>query len=241
MSCATACLWGAPAAAAPRPARPAIAAMHAGPLVVAIHGILTNTTARSWVDRFDEWAWSRDPAVRVLKKEYWGGPIPAINVWWRNRNLAKSLTAEILGFARLGACPIHIVAHSNGCDVALKVAHRLSGIGVRLGSMILIGAACESCVVRSGVFALVSGGGIGRALAYSSKDDEALKSRLIWPYGRLGRTGWQIHGDMGFRDAKIFTRWHTPFRHGDYFAPEYIETTFERVWQDCGLRHGVTL
>lgn len=238
MSCATACLRDPMVAA--KPSRPEIAALHHGPLVVAIHGILTNTTARSWVDRFDEWAWAQDPAVRVLKKEYWGGPIPAINCWFRNRNLAKSLTAEILGFARMGACPIHIIAHSNGCDVALKVAHRLSAIGVRLGSLVLIGGACESCVVKSGVFALVSGGGVRRAVAYASKEDEALASRLIWPYGRLGRTGWQI-GDDGFCDGRIFTRWFTPFAHGEYFAPENIGATFDRAWQDCGLSCEVKL
>ncbi len=238
MSCATACLRGA--APADGASRPAIAALHHGPLVVAIHGILTNTTARSWVDRFDEWAWSKNPAVRVLKKEYWGGPIPALNVWLRNANLAKSLTAEILGFARMGASPIHIIAHSNGCDVALKVAHRLSGIGVRLGTMVLIGGACESCVLRSGIFALVSGGGVRRAVAYSSEEDEALASRLIWPYGRLGRTGWQI-GDAGFSDGGILTRWFTPFRHGEYFSQENIGQTFWRAWDDCGLDAEVPL
>ncbi len=238
MSCATACLREPMVAAAK--SRPAIAALHHGPLVVAIHGILTNTTARSWVDRFDEWAWAQDPAVRVLKKEYWGGPVPAFNVWVRNHNLAKSLTAEILGFARMGACPIHIVAHSNGCDVALKLAHRLSGIGVRLGTMVLVGAACEADVVRSGIFALVSGKGVAQAIAYCSAADEALASRLIWPYGRLGRTGWRI-GDAEFIHGKIFTRWFTPHAHGEYFEGENAETTFDRAWRDCGLGYEVPL
>jgi pimeloyl-ACP methyl ester carboxylesterase len=176
--------------------------------------------------------------VKVLKREYWAWPVPAINVWVRNRILARALAREIYAFAIEGAGPISIVAHSNGADIALRAAHRLSALGVRLKALVLLGAACEADIVRSGVFALVSGDGLDRAIAYSSEDDLALRSALIWPFGRLGFTGWRLRG-CSFQDARIFTRWYPGFGHGEYFSAGEREKTFDRIWRDCGLPYDV--
>ena len=219
--------------------RPAIARTAGGPLVVTIHGILTSTTLRSWCDEFDKWSWVRNRAVKVVKREYWSWFIPAFNVWVRNHIQARALAEEIYGFAQGGAGPISIIAHSNGADIALKCAHRLSALGVRLRSLVLIGAACESDIVKSGIFALVSGGGL-RAVAYSSEGDLALRSKLVWPYGRLGFEGWKLQGG-NFSDERIITRWFTPFGHGEYFSPDNREKIFDQAWRDCGLPYDIPM
>ena len=131
MSCRTACIGGAAALQ-----RPAIARVAGGPLVVTIHGILTSTTLRSWCDEFDKWSWVQNRAVKVVKREYWSWFIPAFNVWVRNHIQARVLAEEIYGFAQDGAGPISIIAHSNGADIALKCAHRLSALGVKLRSQL---------------------------------------------------------------------------------------------------------
>lgn len=235
MTCHAACAHDAMAVQ-----RPAIARVAGGPLVVCVHGILTDTTRRSWCDEFDRWAWVQNRGVKVIKREYWSWFVPAFNVWARNRIQARALAEEIYGFAKDGAGPISIIAHSNGCDIALKTAHRLSALGVKLRSLVLIGAACESDIVRSGIFALVSGGGLARAAAYASANDLALCSKFIWPYGRLGFEGWKLRGDS-FSDARIITRWFTPFGHGEYFAAENREKIFDRAWCDCGLPYDAPL
>ncbi len=235
VSCMEACVRGA----APLQ-RPRIARREGGPLVVCIHGILTGQTQRSWCDRFEVWAWGQNPAVHVLKREYWGGPVPAINCWLRNPLQARALADEILAFARAGAGPVSIIAHSNGCDIALKTAHRLSALGMGLRSLVLIGGACDSDVIRGGVWQLVDGGGLERAIAYSSAADAAVRSRWIWPYGRLGFTGWTMDG-LAKTGPKIFTRWFTPYAHSEYFAADRIEKTFDRAWRDCGLPYEVPL
>lgn len=235
MTCLAACLHEAP----PSEGRAsAVAGVAAGPLVACCHGILTNTTGISWCDEFETWAWEQNPVVQVLKREYWAWPVPALNVWVRNRILARALAREIYAYALKGAGPISLVGHSNGCDIALKTAHRLSALGVRIRSLVLLGAACEADVVRSGIFALVSGRGLDRAIAYSSRDDLALRSRLIWPFGRLGFTGWRLK-DCGFAGARIFTRWYHGFGHGDYFSESNRAAIFDRIWRDCGLPYEV--
>jgi hypothetical protein len=64
-------------------------------LVAAIHGILTNQTETSWPDRLDAWMAARDGSIKVLKKEYAAGPFPWFNCWFKDPQLAKSLTNEI--------------------------------------------------------------------------------------------------------------------------------------------------
>ena len=64
-------------------------------LLVAIHGILTNQTDASWPDKLDAWMFTRDPSVKVLKKEYAAGPFPHWNCWIKDPALAHSLANEL--------------------------------------------------------------------------------------------------------------------------------------------------
>lgn len=186
-------------------------------LLVAIHGILTRQTDVSWPDRLDAWMSRRDPAVRVLKKEYAAGPFPRWNCWVKDPQLAHGLARELALFwpppgVEAPQPNVWFVAHSNGAVIALLAARRLIASGHRIGGLILTGAACDADLARNGVFSWWQAGQLGAALAYASADDRVLPAyagssgstaarlrdwlwaRLSWPYGGLGRTGWLYRG-----------------------------------------------
>jgi pimeloyl-ACP methyl ester carboxylesterase len=224
-------------------------------LVIAIHGILTRQTDASWPDKFDAWMSRRDPAIKVLKKEYAAGPFPRWNCWVRDPRLAHGLVNEIELF---GEQPIWFVAHSNGAVIALLAAKQLLERGHRVAGLILTGAACEADLAKNGVREWLEQGSLGVALAYCSADDEVVAGdaradksfgakvrdwfwgKAMWPYGCLGRTGWLWKGqplsapgkgEVNLPLERIMTRWF-PGGHSTYFAPANIEKTFEQIYQD---------
>lgn len=62
-----------------------------------------------------------------------------------------------------------------------------------------------------------------------------LWGKLLWPYGRLGRTGWTLEGrplsDTNPELSTIRTRWFAG-GHAVYFTRENSGYTFERIYQD---------
>jgi hypothetical protein len=214
--------------------RPAIGGVNPdaeGTVICAVHGILTGTQEASWCDAFDAYAWKQDPSARVLRKEYMAGPLPIWNCCYRNPRLARSLVAEVEQFLARGCSRVCFVGHSNGCEVALRAARILIDNKVPVFSMVLIAGACESDVLRSGVFDWVSDGFLYRATAVSSRADAVLASRLIWPYGRLGYTGWRLNGrEFSDHSGAISTTWHDG-GHNRLLSPNNRETTFAWIWQ----------
>ena len=158
---------------------------------------------------------------------------------------------------------VWFVAHSNGAVIALLTAKILIARGYKIGGLILTGAAVEADVQRNGVMDWWSSGVLGAAIAYSSPEDEVLDgdpahpspiaprpspfalirewfwSKLMWPYGCLGRTGWLIRSpktgefsqSLVTSSPTIFTRWFAG-GHSMYFAPANIEGTFEQIYED---------
>lgn len=208
-------------------------------LVVAIHGILTSQTDASWPDKFDAWMARRDPAIKVLKKEYRAGPFPRFNVWLKDPWLAKGLTNEILEFCEIRAGKIQqqpeiwLVAHSNGCVIALLTIQRLRAAGIKIAGGILIAGACESDVHANHLLEHVATGFVGKAIAFSSDKDWIVASKIIRPYGHLGHTGFTAHGSAYQLELKtgrrLWTEWHPDYGHGDYFEPAHRERTFVRL------------
>jgi len=223
----------------------------------------------------DAWMLRRDPGVKVLKKEYPAGPFPLWNCWFKDPRLAKALANEIelfLAPASLNTChpspSVWFVAHSNGAVIALLTAKRLIAHGHKIGGLILTGAACEADVGRNGVLEWWKSGMLGKAIAYSSAQDQVLDGdpvhstishppstlnkvrqwlwgKLMWPYGCLGRTGWLLNSKPIFQSSNpfirksIFVRWF-PGGHSGYFAPENIETTFEQIYDDITLHSRIS-
>jgi pimeloyl-ACP methyl ester carboxylesterase len=225
-------------------------------LVVAIHGIMTGQTDPSWPDRLD--AWLSDANTRVLKKEYAAGPFPRWNCLVKNRRLAAGLANEIRLILESRKAPeanspaVWFVAHSNGALIALAAARTMIAEGRDVAGCILIGAACDSDVRKTGVLDWILSGRLGMAIAYCSPEDRALPgkgarggrllsmiySALTWPYGSLGRTGWTLDGGRTPRymsgaliGERIVTRWFAG-GHSGCLAPERIEHTFRQIKGD---------
>lgn len=209
-------------------------------LVIAIHGILTSQTDTSWPDKFDSWCFHNAPELNVVKKEYKAGPFPRWNVWVKDPWLARGLTNEVLEFCsdtdgnilETRIPEIWFVAHSNGCVIALMTVKRLIERGIPVAGIILTGGACDAIVERNGVWQWIEGRKLGKAVAFSAQDDNVVKSKLIWPYGHLGATGWQCmaggHAVSWVREDKAWTEWFSGYGHSGYFEPHNIQNTFQR-------------
>src|SRR6185369_16076530 len=208
-------------------------------LLAAIHGILTSQTDPSWPDKLDAWMLRRDPRVKVLKKEYTAGPFPPWNCWVKDPRLARGLVNELELFlpqpSTLNPQPsLWFVAHSNGAVIALLTAKRLIARGHKIAGLILTGAACEADVGRNEVLEWWKSGMLGKAVAYSSAQDQVLNGdarysalhsqgwsaarptinqlrqwlwgKLMWPYGCLGRTGWLLNSKPISQSSNPFIR-----------------------------------
>lgn len=188
----------------------------------AVHGILTRETIASWPDYFDKWMWDNRPAFHVIKKEYPAGPVPMWNVWVYNKLLAAGLFAELEIFS--SEMKIAFCAHSNGADITLKTIHRLAAKKIPVRCAILTGGAVEADVQKNGILKLIESGLLGRAVAYSSPGDHAVCSPIIWPYGRLGYTGFTKNGKPFTDHPQVITRWYPDCDHGRYFSAEPLTT-----------------
>lgn len=202
-------------------------------IIVAVHGILSGLTAPAWTSDFAHHVW-RKGGADVIQRHYVAGPFPAFNVWWLNPFIARYLAAELKPFAEDGA-NVHFVSHSNGADITIKTIRRLAALGVKVKAAVFIGAAISCDVRRNGVEQFLRDGSLGRAVAYCSREDLALRSRLTWPYGHLGRLGFRRAGEAYPANAenadRVMTRWSAG-GHCGYFTPENAPKTFDRVLED---------
>lgn len=210
-------------------------------LVIAIHGILTSQTEASWPDKFNSWCFHHAPELNVLKKEYKAGPFPRWNVWVKDPIVARSLTNEILEFCsddegsilETRIPDIWFVCHSNGCVIGLLTMKRLIARGIPVAGCIFTGGACDAVVERNGIWQWINAGKLGKAVAFSAHDDAVVRSKLIWPYGHLGATGWQCLDSNGqlvawHKEDKAWTEWFTGYGHSGYFNDANRVNTFER-------------
>jgi hypothetical protein len=209
--------------------------MSAGkPIIVAVHGILSGLTSPAWTSDFAHRVWQRGLGYDVMQRHYVAGPFPHFNVWLLNRFIARYLAAELKPYAEDGA-ELNFVAHSNGADITVKTIRRLARLGIKVNAAIFIAGAISCDVRRNGLEQLLTDGALGRAIAYCSAQDLALRSRLTWPYGHLGRLGFRREGKpfpaSAELAARVMTRW-ADGGHCGYFTPENMPTTFGRILED---------
>jgi hypothetical protein len=204
------------------------------PIIVAVHGILSGLTSPAWTSDFAHLVWLRGFGYGVLQRHYVAGPLPMFNVWLLNWFIARYLAAELKPYAEDGA-ELNFVSHSNGADITVKTIRRLAQLGIKVNAAIFIAGAISCDVRRSGVEKLLLSGSLGRAIAYCSTGDLALRSRLTWPYGHLGRLGFRRAGrpfPAGEELAtRVMTRW-SDGGHCGYFSPEEMPKTFEQIIED---------
>ena len=179
----------------------------------------------------------------MLTDQYFSLPLPWLN-WFGNRRKGKALANQIQLFAAnlaaggLGDPPrIDLIGHSNGCCIIVDAVRRLAKRGVRVDTVVLIGAAVNASPERTGLLGLVRSGMLRQAIAWWSPQDGVvgMPAPLRWPYGNLGRTGWAIEGMEAWETVAF---WNTKFpRHGHngYWKPENIEESFELLAQELEI------
>lgn len=223
--------------------------MTPAPHIIAIHGINTSLVNPAWPWSFAAYVDQTTIQARVETEHYKAGPYPRLNTLFVNPKLAKALANRVLLRRQLlGAAPVHIVAHSNGCVIAIDVAKRLAKSGLPVETLVLIAAAAHSDVRKNGLMELSASHMLGRAVAYMSPDDNVIKPLQTFPgaYGSLGARGWQLERlrygvevDGYSLSAPPFSSFLTRrcdgFGHGDYFAPQWATQTYSTALTDMGL------
>lgn len=219
-----------------------------------LHGILTRRTSSSWPKHLAGYA-ANLSAVTTDALYYHAGPLPWWNTIFKNPRLARELLSRTQ--ARRAYAPdlprLHIVAHSNGADVAVRSMQRRARVGIRTETAILTGAAIHSNVVKSGLVELMDAGWLGRAFAYSSPNDIVVRRLEVVPggYGSLGSRGFRRAGEetglrvegyqpideggWGAEKHRFVTRVFPGFGHGEYFSEEERVRCFECILADCGI------
>jgi pimeloyl-ACP methyl ester carboxylesterase len=222
------------------------------PHLIAIHGIRTRITSASWPKRFLPYA-EEQLDCTTEAHYYEAGPIPPWNLWVTNPKVARGLAASIEARMARGLRPVHIVAHSNGTNIAVALAKRLQKLGIRVHTLVLIGSALHADIGKSGLRDLILSGQVRRCFAYSSPDDRVIRQLQNIPgfYGSLGSRGFERWGDSyGLRvreyqpvssiytwpdgTHKFITRWFPEYGHGDYFEPEHESATYACILRDLG-------
>jgi pimeloyl-ACP methyl ester carboxylesterase len=222
-------------------------------LILLLHGILTRRTSESWPKHFSGYVASL-PDVATEAIYYEAGPIAWWNTLVRNPRLARDLAGRVETRHRYETRRVHLVAHSNGADIAVRAMRRLAEAGIRVETAILTGAAIESDIERSGLAALVGDGHLGRAIAYCSPSDGVVRRLEILPggYGALGAKGFRRGGkpiglqldgyqtiadlpDWGMDRFRYVTRRFENFGHGEYFDPAERRRCFDAIISDLGI------
>lgn len=121
---------------------------------------------------------------------------------------------------------IHLVGHSNGCDLAVR---SLAQSGVRVESLHLVAGACEADFAANGLNEALQSNRLGRCLVYRGGKDRALALAHTLPgrllgYGTLGLSG-PLQVDAGIRDRVGEIVWPA-FGHSTCWLPEHSDTTF---------------
>lgn len=231
------------------------------PLLINIAGIFTGRTDPDWKDRFTWYLESEGIDVAALNRDYWAGAFAPWTHWVVNPRAAR----EILSYAaeyleRFPGAPVHIVAHSNGTNVALLVAKGLRKLGYQVETMILIGAAIDSDVSDSGLHELLWSESLGKVIAYCSPDDGVIRpilQRIPGFWGALGSTGFTRgkdperrvkptglrldgyepleNGEWGRDLIRIVTRWFPRYGHNQWLNPPEDLKTFRCLLDDLHL------
>lgn len=236
--------------------------------VTLIHGIHEGLTDPGWTGALKaRLALSGVPVV-VETEKYQATALPWWNVYLKNPRYAKHHANLIDDFSRkytlnrlpgsagesgvqLPSFKVHLIAHSNGTDIALKTVLRLAAMGIRTETLILVSAAVHSDVERSKLARVIESGHLRRAIAYCN-DSDVVIGGLQWipgGYGSLGTLGFERDGvptgirvegyqqldGWGDTRHRYITRWFRGFGHSGVLRPANYDRTFASFEADMGL------
>lgn len=210
------------------------------------HGI--NSTNDGWVDDFTAFLQAKDPTCAVVPTQYWATITPWFTNWVQDPMTSRAHVKAILSVYQAGD-RIFLIGHSNGGVILLNDLNTLASANIVVAGLILIDAAIESDVRKSGIWDWIARDELGFAFSWSSHDDEVLGDnpkpddpwwdklwdglwgKLRWPWGNLGNEGWTDAGTV-FQSTRIWTEYHIG-GHSECFATAQIQATFNRLWLAC--------
>lgn len=208
--------------------------------------------------------------VAVETESYRAGAVPPWNILVKNPIYARAYANRIAEFSaayevsrfpstanaelrKLYSLRFHLLAHSNGTNIAVGAVKRLAKLGIRVETLILVGSAVHSDVERNGLAELIGGDHLRRVIAYCGESDKVIRHLQSFPgfYGSLGtrgferdgrRTGLQVEGfqpltekDWGHDRHRFITRTFPGFTHSQWMSPEHREEAFQSFARDMAL------
>jgi hypothetical protein len=206
-----------------------------------VNGILSwPSDADGWTDRAVTWTNIRTESVGE-KYEYVCGPLTRrLKQQRRAEGLAKMCRyyANCVGQDPHETGPeqpweIHLVGHSNGCDIILRTLKLLPRF-MRIKSVHLIAAACEADFDANGLNEKLWNGQLGRVEVYTGGEDHALKfatltGHFLSPFG-LGYGSLGLTGPKNAADDHRIVEHHEPFfGHSTWFEPVQFPTTLTHI------------
>jgi predicted alpha/beta hydrolase family esterase len=211
-----------------------------------INGICDDPRRRdSWQDRAVEWIhdYTTD---RADKFEYLALPLTR---WIGQAKRIRDCAALLQRHFASTDDRIVVVAHSNGCPIALETLRSCPDLHVE--ALHLIAAAADSDSRRNGINEICSRGQVRSIHLYCSRSDQALKygaglSRILvgsWTrllherfgffpelgYGQLGYYGPEAGSLASDVYPKIFMEWRNGFNHSTWFEPAHFDDTMELI------------
>ncbi len=205
------------------------------------HGIRQKRTRPGWIHDYKVLTYRQfgPSAVHVDTEKYQAGANPIWNHLKVNPEQSRSMLVEYYGVVNAfpGCDKADAVAHSNGCNVTIGGIQLAAEQGQKFGTVILIGGAIHSDIEKSGVLQLVESGAVEKFIAYVSPDDRVIRRLEDIPYfyGSLGSKGFHHKGKLLTHHPRIKNRFFRGFRHSEYFTPENISNTTNKINSDIGL------
>lgn len=195
-------------------------------VIIFINGILARPgDAEGWTDRAVTWT-HLHTGFRGEKLEYFSGVL--------TRRLFQQ--ARAAKYARMvrryltAGYTVSLVGHSNGCDLALRIAALVGEAGGALRHLHLVAAAAEADFDENGLNFLLHDGTVRRVQVYVSRADRALRfaQSTARPLNALRLLGLNLgYGSLGLTGPLAGTVQHASrvsvidrpgYGHGTWFA-----------------------
>lgn len=207
--------------------------------IATVHGI--QSTAENWGDIYRRWL-QRTCSVSsvssvanhpvVVENIDWGR-ITGLQMYiqlalpWLERRRERFVADELASFATEYRCPIHVIAHSKGCDLIVDALYRFPRIQIQ--ALVLVGSVLPIRYRYSQLDAVVDRGQVTRVLNVWSPNDSIIETWSIWPYGKSGSRGLADIPAV----APIYQQ-QTQEDHNTYFWSEFRDQHFT-TWTEFAL------
>jgi len=197
-------------------------------IYIYVNGILSYPgCADNWTDRAVTWTHVRTDH-RAEKFEYFTGPL--------TRRLYQTQRAQKLArmISFYQGWEVVLVAHSNGCDVALRAIELLDGT-VQIEQIHMIAAACEADILKNGLEYRLQRKDLKHIYLYIGGKDYAMEiakisSKFLGCFG----LGYGSMGGLAPEDAREMygensTMYQASFGHSTWFEDAVFDLTMQQI------------